>query len=574
MWKRLKNAMAAKEGFKEAGAGKAKLGAAITFMSLADKKPENPEVGPATLQRKASSESLTSLRSLYGSGGTLVRGSGLDEPQPFYVPGDAEESGKPILEEEDERPKLFATDQVVLVPAVMATEEEIAVAKTAAVRGLHDAVEKAQASLQAAPAGSWPANDLPPRVESRHEDTRGGDKPFESDPDSADALKIADKYGLQDAILAAANILQFDLDALAATLWAALGDVRTTGDDEEADWSDWANHVVIHAVTTKKGRRGSWNAIEFTGGELLGQNVLQAMRNIKSGAAVNALATLTHQLSSAVYADIVEGEDTGVKIFNLNTARGGKPVQDHIMSVAPIFQEHDATFGDRTELPLEKWTAEMKQEITGAIAMIESGNAPDMAPPDVKRIRESVKNKSIAPIAYLQCVALTRHKAFHALAKSAIASYNATYYTAPVRSFDDIGHECGVGGEYFSMDTSTGPFCQQCTNPNAADIHFDSKEDFHRAYATLIEKFGQPVLCKDQREDPEHNVILVFRFMELLVQTTLSFHQTAKLAPLSKVARAILALEVEESVVTSHLDKVFNFWAFDSAKDIRCTFPL
>lgn len=573
MWKRLKNALKAKDGFKDAGDEAAKR-AAITFMSLAEKKPAVP--GPATMQRRSSAESLNSLRSLYGSGGTLVRGSGLDEPAAAYVPGAAEESGR--LEEEDEsseRPALFATDQVVLVPSAMATDEEVAQAKTLAVNRLQAAVERSQASLQTAPEGSWPADILPPRVESRYEDTRGGDIPFENDPDSADALKIADKYGLRDAILAAANVLQFDLDALAATLWAALGDFRTTGDDEESDWSDWANQVAVHAVSSKKARRGSWNAEkEFTGGELLGQNVLQAMRNIKAGAGVNALATLTHQLTTALYAEIPEGEETGVKIFNLNTARGGKPVQDHVMSVAAIFQAHDSTFDDRTELPMDKWSPDMKQEILDAIAMIESSSAPDMAPPDVRRIREAVKEKSITPIAYLQCVALTRHEAFHAVAKAAIAEYNATYYTDPVRSFDSIGFDCAVGGAYFSMDTSTGPFCQLCTNPISADIHFDSKDDFHRAYATLIEKFGQPVICKDQRDDPEHNVIIVFRYMELLVQTTLSFHATAKITPLSKVARVILALQVEESVVASGIEKVFDFYRFDSAGDIRCIFPL
>lgn len=578
MWKRLKNAMKAKAGFEDAGK-KASLAAAVTFMSIAE-KPK----GPVTLQRRASAESLNALRSLYGTGGTLVRGSGLDEPAETYEPGAAEESGRPALDEGDEeggesqhsaRPALFAADQTILEPSVFGNDEEVARAKTAAVRRVQAAVEKARASLQAAPEGSWPAEVLPPRVESRYEDTRAGDVPFESDPDSADALKIANKYGLRDAILAAANVLQFDLDALAVTLWAALGDFRTTGEDEEEDWSDWANQVALHEVTTKKARRGSWNAErDLSGGELLGQNVLEAVRNIKAGPAVHALAMLTHQLSSAVYADVPEGEETGIKIFNLNTARGGKPVQDHLMSVAAIFRGHNSSFNDRNELPMSSWTPEMKQEILGAIAMIESGTAPDMTPSDVRRIRSAVREQGIAPIAYLQAVALTRDHAFHDAAKITIAPYNATYYSAPVRSFDDIGFDCGVGGKYFSMDTSTAPFSQQCTNPISADIHFNTKGDLHRAYMALVDKFGQPVTCVDQRDDPQHNVEIVFRFMELLVQVTLSFHATTKITPLSKVARAILALQVEESVVSSGLDKVFDFYGFDSATDIQCAFPL
>lgn len=553
---------------------------AASRLSKSGGAPEQP-AGPSamTLQRRKSSESLSSLRSLYGTGGTLVRGAGFDEPSVNYVPGSADGGGGDIGEEAEDansdRPALFATDQIVLTPTVFASDDEVAKAKTFAVNAMQEAVQKAQGALTIAPAGSWSASDLPARITSRLQDTRGGEEPFSTDPDSVDALKIAKKYGLKAAILQAANVLQFDLDALAAAVWAAVGDIRTSGDLEDEDWSDWANQVHLPAASSKKARRASWNVeLELSGGQLLGQNVLDALRALKEGAAANALATLTHQLSSAVYAGIPEGTDSGVRIFSLNTARGGKPVQDAILAVAAIFQAHDSTFGDRTELPLSKWTPDMKKDVTQAIAMIETGTAPEMEPSDVRRIRSAVSQEAIAPVAYLQALAITRDSAFHTAAKNAVAPFNATYYTASIRGFEDIAFQCSVGGEYFSMDTSTGPFCQQCTNAISADVHFETKEDFERSYSALVGVFGQPVVCTDKREDPEHNVKLVFRFMEMLVEVTLSFHATVKIAPLSKVARTILAINVKEGVVTSGLDKIFDYYAFDRVKDVKCKFPL
>ena len=197
------------------------------------------------------------------------------------------------------------------------------------------------------PRGSWPGTELPPS-DFLYGPAFGGGAGAEA------ALKLAEKYGLREAILAERDRIALALRVLQLAVCTACGDSRT------AEGSSGCC-----------GFRKSWDGWDIANeppepGYELGLVVIDAIKALQRCEAVGALGELVTKLATAVYDDIPQGVGyVEAKVEELNT----HPTQQLGFQVPRGFPGgEDERQSDPDGRLCTDWTAEMKAEIEAAAA--------------------------------------------------------------------------------------------------------------------------------------------------------------------------------------------------------------
>jgi len=431
--------------------------------------------------------------------------------------------------------------------------------------------------------GSWSPDDFPP---SEYIDA----VPFGGGEDADAALALAATFGFLNPILLARNAVAVSLYALQLLVCMACGDSRTAKEDSGLlptgqqcrygwygeSWDPWAQ---AHHPSKP--------------GYDLNKLVLAGIDTLKDSKGVNDLANEVGQLAEAVYSAI-PGEVVAVDEFNTKPTQG-------------LGLESTGALGGKmndADIPMDDWTSDMRVQIEAAIVKLEAGEFGDPGRDGVEfyengridlfMIRRAIEQKMIVPAEYLIVLGINRSKTFHAkglrvalLAAAAIFATTTTdgdgdgdgdgsaaaaadadaasedakkfYSAGPLKNDARVSAKCLPGADYYSLDVADSPNCKWVLDMLRATIKCINHAMMHHAYLFACEIFGAPLVIKDRRQKPQHDMLLVFMHEGLLVEVQLHFVNMLTVKVLAHAVFEIQRLSTDVCVTASGLNTVIRF---------------